>query len=33
LLKEAKTQGINFDLNNLLSKLPNKAKENLNKED
>ncbi|HAA1821256.1 cheVAW transcriptional regulator CheP [Campylobacter jejuni] len=32
LLKEAKTQGINFDLNNLLSKLPNKAKENLNKE-
>lgn len=31
LLKEAKTQGINFDLNNLLSKLPNKAKENLNK--
>ncbi|EAH9112059.1 HDOD domain-containing protein, partial [Campylobacter jejuni] len=30
LLKEAKTQGINFDLNNLLSKLPNKAKENLN---
>ncbi|HEF5627109.1 TPA: cheVAW transcriptional regulator CheP, partial [Campylobacter jejuni] len=24
LLKEAKTQGINFDLNNLLSKLPNK---------
>ncbi|EOI6223419.1 cheVAW transcriptional regulator CheP [Campylobacter jejuni] len=31
LLKEAKT--INFDLNNLLSKLPNKAKENLNKED
>ncbi|ECR3021966.1 HDOD domain-containing protein [Campylobacter jejuni] len=33
LLKEAKTQEINFDLNNLLSKLPNKAKENLNKED
>ncbi|EIT2655540.1 TPA_asm: HDOD domain-containing protein [Campylobacter jejuni] len=33
LLKEVKTQGINFDLNNLLSKLPNKAKENLNKED
>ncbi|EAK1762602.1 HDOD domain-containing protein [Campylobacter jejuni] len=33
LLKEAKTQGINFDLNNLLSKPPNKAKENLNKED
>ncbi|EAL3579482.1 HDOD domain-containing protein [Campylobacter jejuni] len=33
LLKEAKTQGINFDLNNLLSKLPNKVKENLNKED
>ncbi|HBD9211507.1 TPA: cheVAW transcriptional regulator CheP [Campylobacter jejuni] len=33
LLKEAKTQGINFDLNNLLSKLPNKAKENLNKKD
>ncbi|EFU7580878.1 HDOD domain-containing protein [Campylobacter jejuni] len=33
LLKEAKTQGINFDLNNLLSKLPNKAKENLNKGD
>ncbi|HHS6942822.1 TPA: cheVAW transcriptional regulator CheP [Campylobacter jejuni] len=33
LLKEAKTQGINFDLNNLLSKLPNKAKEDLNKED
>ncbi|ELP7971943.1 cheVAW transcriptional regulator CheP [Campylobacter jejuni] len=33
LLEEAKTQGINFDLNNLLSKLPNKAKENLNKED
>ncbi|AMK27175.1 hypothetical protein AXW77_01185 [Campylobacter jejuni] len=33
LLKEAKTQGISFDLNNLLSKLPNKAKENLNKED
>ncbi|EAI4131341.1 HDOD domain-containing protein [Campylobacter jejuni] len=33
LLKEAKTQGINFDLNNFLSKLPNKAKENLNKED
>ncbi len=33
LLKEAKTQGINFDLNNLLSKFPNKAKENLNKED
>ncbi|EAJ0631889.1 TPA: cheVAW transcriptional regulator CheP [Campylobacter jejuni] len=33
LLKETKTQGINFDLNNLLSKLPNKAKENLNKED
>lgn len=33
LLKEAKTQRINFDLNNLLSKLPNKAKENLNKED
>ncbi|ECK8359319.1 TPA: cheVAW transcriptional regulator CheP [Campylobacter jejuni] len=33
LLKEAKTQGINFDLNNLLSKLPNKTKENLNKED
>ncbi|ELZ6209614.1 cheVAW transcriptional regulator CheP [Campylobacter jejuni] len=33
LLKEAKTQGINFDLNNRLSKLPNKAKENLNKED
>ncbi|HDX3722571.1 TPA: cheVAW transcriptional regulator CheP [Campylobacter jejuni] len=33
LLKEAKIQGINFDLNNLLSKLPNKAKENLNKED
>ncbi|MBC5858075.1 HDOD domain-containing protein [Campylobacter jejuni] len=33
LLEEAKTQGINFDLNNLLSKLPNKAKENLGKED
>ncbi|EAI8689161.1 cheVAW transcriptional regulator CheP [Campylobacter jejuni] len=33
LLKEAKTQGINFDLNNLLSKLPNKAKKNLNKKD
>ncbi|EOB2839590.1 cheVAW transcriptional regulator CheP [Campylobacter jejuni] len=33
LLKEAKTQGINFDLNNLLSKLPSKAKENLNEED
>ncbi|EOH2064867.1 cheVAW transcriptional regulator CheP [Campylobacter jejuni] len=33
LLEEAKTQGINFDLNNLLSKLPGKAKENLNKED
>ncbi|MFK0391673.1 cheVAW transcriptional regulator CheP [Campylobacter jejuni] len=33
LLKEAKTQGINFYLKNLLSKLPNKAKENLNKED
>ncbi|ECP7643994.1 cheVAW transcriptional regulator CheP [Campylobacter jejuni] len=33
LLEEAKTQGINFDLNNLLSKLPSKAKENLNKED
>ncbi|HEB9901360.1 TPA: cheVAW transcriptional regulator CheP [Campylobacter jejuni] len=33
LLKEAKTQGINFDLNNLLFKLPSKAKENLNKED
>lgn len=29
LLEEAKTQGINFDLNNLLSKLPSKAKENL----
>lgn len=26
LLKEAKTQGINFDLNNLLSKLPNKVR-------
>ncbi|ELF3198690.1 cheVAW transcriptional regulator CheP [Campylobacter jejuni] len=33
LLEEAKTQGVNFDLNNLLSKLPSKAKENLNKED
>lgn len=33
LLEEAKTQGINFDLDNLLSKLPSKAKENLNKED
>ncbi|HHI9652066.1 TPA: cheVAW transcriptional regulator CheP [Campylobacter jejuni] len=33
LLEEVKTQGINFDLNNLLSKLPSKAKENLNKED
>ncbi|HDZ4962778.1 TPA: cheVAW transcriptional regulator CheP [Campylobacter jejuni] len=33
LLEEAKTQGINFDLNNLLSKLPSKAKEKLNKED
>ncbi|EGT6314852.1 cheVAW transcriptional regulator CheP [Campylobacter jejuni] len=33
LLEEAKTQGINFDLNNLLSKLPSKAKENLKKED
>ncbi|HDZ5065681.1 TPA: cheVAW transcriptional regulator CheP [Campylobacter jejuni] len=33
LLEEAKTQGINFDLNNLLSKLPSKAKENLDKED
>lgn len=33
LLEEAKTQGINFDLNNFLSKLPSKAKENLNKED
>ncbi|EAK2509625.1 HDOD domain-containing protein [Campylobacter jejuni] len=33
LLEEAKTQGNNFDLNNLLSKLPSKAKENLNKED
>ncbi|HEF7977739.1 TPA: cheVAW transcriptional regulator CheP [Campylobacter jejuni] len=33
LLEEAKTQGINFDLNNLLSKLPSKAKENLNQED
>ncbi|EAL4812789.1 HDOD domain-containing protein [Campylobacter jejuni] len=33
LLEEAKTQGINFDLNNLLSKLPSKAKENLNKKD
>lgn len=33
LLEEAKTQGINFDLSNLLSKLPSKAKENLNKED
>ncbi|EOI8475626.1 HDOD domain-containing protein [Campylobacter jejuni] len=33
LLEEAKTQGINFDLNNLLFKLPSKAKENLNKED
>ncbi|WP_087684648.1 cheVAW transcriptional regulator CheP [Campylobacter jejuni] len=33
LLEEAKTQGINFDLNNLLSKLPSKAKKNLNKED
>ncbi|MFB1637610.1 cheVAW transcriptional regulator CheP [Campylobacter jejuni] len=33
LLEEAKTQGINFNLNNLLSKLPSKAKENLNKED
>ncbi|EAM0461926.1 HDOD domain-containing protein [Campylobacter jejuni] len=33
LLEEAKTQGINFDLNNLLSKLPSKAKENLNEED
>lgn len=33
LLKEAKTQGIDFDLNNLLSKLPSKAKENLDKED
>ncbi|EPN5614394.1 cheVAW transcriptional regulator CheP [Campylobacter jejuni] len=33
LLEEAKTQGINFDLNNLLSKFPSKAKENLNKED
>ncbi|HEC1878319.1 HDOD domain-containing protein [Campylobacter sp. US18a] len=33
LLEEAKTQGINFNLNNLLSKLPSKAKENLDKED
>ncbi|MFY4756115.1 cheVAW transcriptional regulator CheP [Campylobacter jejuni] len=33
LLEEAKTQGINFDLNNLLSKLPSKVKENLDKED
>ncbi|ABS43733.1 HDOD domain-containing protein [Campylobacter jejuni] len=33
LLEEAKTQGINFDLDNLLSKLPSKAKENLDKED
>ncbi|WP_038815993.1 cheVAW transcriptional regulator CheP [Campylobacter jejuni] len=33
LLEEAKTQGINFDLNNLLSKLPSKARENLDKED
>ncbi|ELI3002671.1 cheVAW transcriptional regulator CheP [Campylobacter jejuni] len=33
LLEEAKTQGINFDLNNLFSKLPSKAKENLNEED
>ncbi|EAL5963817.1 cheVAW transcriptional regulator CheP [Campylobacter jejuni] len=32
LLKEAKTQGIDFDLKNLLSKLPSKAKENLDKE-
>ncbi|EHR0430087.1 cheVAW transcriptional regulator CheP [Campylobacter jejuni] len=33
LLEEAKAQGVDFDLNNLLSKLPRKAKENLNKED
>jgi len=33
LVKEAKTQGIDFDLYNLLAKLPKKAKENLNKED
>lgn len=33
LLKEAKTQGINFDLDNFLAKLPAKAKENLKKEE
>ncbi|ECL0300787.1 cheVAW transcriptional regulator CheP [Campylobacter jejuni] len=33
LLEEAKAQGVDFDLNNLLSKFPSKAKENLNKED
>lgn len=33
LLEEAKTQGVGFNLSNFLSKLPNKAKENLNKED
>lgn len=33
LLEEAKTQGIHFNLDNLLSKLPHKAKENLHKED
>lgn len=33
LLEEAKTQGVSFNLSNFLSKLPNKAKENLNKED
>lgn len=32
LLEEAKTQGIKFDLDNLLAKLPDKAKENLGKE-
>ncbi len=31
LLEEAKTQGINFNLDNFLSKLPSKAKENLHK--
>lgn len=33
LLKEAKAQGISFDLDNFLAKLPNKAKENLKKEE
>ncbi|MBM0636438.1 cheVAW transcriptional regulator CheP [Campylobacter sp. VicNov18] len=33
LLEEAKTQGIHFSFDNLFSKLPSRAKENLNKED